>query len=114
MIHVGCTSTCDDTTPVNPNPPCTVNGPDEVCAGSSNDYTGPAGLISKEHVRQQPMGKLFNTITNGIRKMPGYADQISPEDRWAIALYLKALQRTRNATPHDLPSEEIAKLRELN
>ena len=36
--------------------------------------------------------------------MSGYESQIEPEDRWAIALYLKALQRSQNALPQDVPA----------
>jgi mono/diheme cytochrome c family protein len=43
-------------------------------------------------------GKLFNTITNGIRKMPGYASQITTKDRWAIVAYVRALQASQNAS----------------
>ncbi len=46
---------------------------------------------------QYPDGKLFNTITHGIRKMPGYGAQIKAEDRWAVVAYLRALQTSRNA-----------------
>ena len=35
-------------------------------------------------------GKLFNTITNGVRKMPGYSAQIPTRDRWAIVAYVPA------------------------
>ena len=45
-----------------------------------------------------PDGKLFNTISNGIRKMPGYASQIKAEDRWAIVAYVRALQMSQNAS----------------
>lgn len=46
---------------------------------------------------QYPDGKLFNTITHGIRKMPGYGAQITARDRWAIVSYVRALQQSRNA-----------------
>ena len=45
-----------------------------------------------------PDGKLFSTITNGIRKMPGYASQIKAKDRWAIVAYVRALQKSQNAS----------------
>jgi mono/diheme cytochrome c family protein len=64
-----------------------------------------------EAVTSQPVGRIFNTISNGIRKMPGYKEQITAEDRWAIVLYLKALQRSQKATPEDFPAD---KLRELS
>ena len=60
------------------------------------------------------MGQLFNTISNGVRKMPGYADQIKPADRWAIVLYMRALQRSRNASAADVPSDILTELRDLN
>ena len=100
-----------------------------VCHGRSGDGNGPVSVralpleqgtwvpptsIHAEHVREQPVGQLFHTITNGVRKMPGYADQIRPADRWAIVLYLRALQRGRNASAADLPPEELSKLRDLN
>lgn len=51
--------------------------------------------IAEPQIQQQPVGQLFNTISNGIRNMPPYASQIPPEDRWAIVLYLRALQRSQ-------------------
>jgi mono/diheme cytochrome c family protein len=62
-------------------------------------------------VRSQPVGQLFNTITNGIRTMPSYASQIPVEDRWAIVLYVRALQRSRAATLEDVPDELRDKIR---
>lgn len=65
-------------------------------------------------VRQQPAGKLFGTITGGVRRtigtestltMPPYASQIPVADRWAIVLYVRALQRSRGATIQDVPPQ---------
>ena len=56
-------------------------------------------------VRQQPVGQLYKTITEGIRTMPSYRGQIPVEDRWAVILYVRALQRSRNATLEDVPEE---------
>lgn len=61
-------------------------------------------------VREQPIGKLFNTITHGIRTMPAYGPQIPPRDRWAIVVYVLALQRSQNAVLDDLPPAEREKL----
>lgn len=62
-------------------------------------------------VRGQPVGRLFDTITHGRGKMPGYAAQIPVEDRWAIVLYVRALQRSQNASLDDVPPEVRPKLR---
>jgi mono/diheme cytochrome c family protein len=62
-------------------------------------------------VRAQPVGKLFNTITNGTGKMPSYASQIPVEDRWAIVLYVRALQRSQHASLEDVPAEIRPQLR---
>ena len=35
---------------------------------------------------------MFNTITNGVRKMPAYAHQVKVQDRWAIVAYVRVLQ----------------------
>ena len=34
-------------------------------------------------------------ITNGYGAMYSYADRVPPADRWAIAAYIRALQRTK-------------------
>ena len=54
---------------------------------------------------EQPVGQLFKTITEGIRTMPSYRSQIPAEDRWAILLYVRALQRSRHAAMQDVPEE---------
>ena len=36
----------------------------------------PAAQLTSDVIRAEPDGKIFNTITNGIRTMPSYRDQI--------------------------------------
>jgi mono/diheme cytochrome c family protein len=52
-----------------------------------------------------PNGQLFNTISNGYNTMMGYAAQIPQADRWAIVLYVRALQRSQNALLTDVPPD---------
>lgn len=66
--------------------------------------------IHEPEIRDQPVGQIFHTITYGIRNMAGYASQIPLEDRWAIAAYVKALQRSQFAQPGDVPSAELQRL----
>lgn len=65
-----------------------------------------------ENVRKLPIGRLYHTISNGVRKMPGYSAQIPPEDRWAIVLYLKALQKSRLTDAKTISDEEKRKIRD--
>jgi mono/diheme cytochrome c family protein len=59
-----------------------------------------------QNVREQPVGRLFHTITHGLNTMPSYAAQIPVADRWAILLYVRALQRSQNATIQDVPADQ--------
>ncbi|MFY9253191.1 MAG: quinol:electron acceptor oxidoreductase subunit ActD [Fuerstiella sp.] len=70
--------------------------------------------LHAEPIREQPVGQLYNTIANGVRKMPGYASQIPVRDRWAIISYLRALQKTRTATADEVPADVLPNMRELN
>ena len=91
-----------------------------TCHGLSGDGDGITSQLAFEReesqwvrplslhnpsVVDQPVGQLYQTITDGIRTMPGYTVQIPVEDRWAIVLYVRALQRSRNATIEDVPEE---------
>lgn len=68
--------------------------------------------FAQDYLRQMPIGQLFNSITNGIRNMPAYGPQIRTEDRWAILLYVRALQKSRGgAKVADLSPEERAALK---
>ncbi len=58
-----------------------------------------------------PNGQLFNTISNGFNTMMGYANQIPHADRWAIVLYVRALQRSQNATLEDVPPDQRGSIR---
>ncbi|UCF66766.1 MAG: cytochrome c [Acidobacteriota bacterium] len=71
----------------------------------------PPSSLHTELVRGREDGHLFNTITNGIRNMPGYGRQISVSDRWAIVAYVRALQRSQAATIEDVPAEIRPSLR---
>lgn len=52
-------------------------------------------------------GRLFNTITHGIRNMAAYGHVIGEEDRWAIILYIRALQRSQSAKLEDVPADKV-------
>ncbi len=62
--------------------------------------------LHQEVLLYKPVGELFDGVTRGIRNMPSYARQINTADRWAIILYLRALQRSRAAKLDDVPVAE--------
>jgi mono/diheme cytochrome c family protein len=70
----------------------------------------PPTSMHGDKVRGQAVGKIFNTISMGQGKMAPYAASISPKERWAIVLYIKALQRSRNSSVEDVPVEMRSKL----
>ena len=76
----------------------------------SEGWVQPSNL-HLETIVAQPHGQIFNTMSNGIRTMHGYAQQIPPEDRWAILLYLRAIQRSQDATLEDVPHEKRGTIR---
>jgi mono/diheme cytochrome c family protein len=65
-----------------------------------------------DRLRQAPLGHFFDVMTNGFGTMYSYADRITPQDRWAIVAYIRALQMSQNATLDDVPVEERSKLLE--
>lgn len=63
-----------------------------------------------DRLRQAPDGYYYDVITNGFGRMYSYASRIAPEDRWAIAAYVRALQLSQHAPLQDLPPQEQSKL----
>ena len=46
----------------------------------------PPPTFHSDRLRDIEDGHLYDVITNGIRNMPGYANQVPPDDRWKIVL----------------------------
>lgn len=63
-----------------------------------------------ERLRQVPIGYFFDVMTNGFAVMPSYAPQVPPEDRWAIAAYIRALQLSQHVDASSLTAEQRAAL----
>ncbi|MCX6549548.1 MAG: cytochrome c [Acidobacteria bacterium] len=64
----------------------------------------------QDRLRQAAPGYVFDVITNGFGAMPDYAGQVPVPDRWAIVAYVKALQRSQQATVADVPAADRARL----
>jgi len=74
----------------------------------------PAGNFHDNRVLNEPLSHYYYVIAYGFGAMPDYAAQITTEDRWAIAAYIRALQLTQNAKASDVPSgEKIEDLSEV-
>jgi hypothetical protein len=70
-----------------------------------------AANLHIDRLRAMPAGYFFDVMTNGFGVMPDYRAQVSIEDRWRIAAYIRALQLSHAATERDVPAGELERLR---
>jgi len=71
---------------------------------SEEGFPAPASYHDIE-IREKPVGDYFDAITNGQNAMYSFASQVTPEERWAVIAYIRALQYSQNAPFEDLPEE---------
>lgn len=57
-------------------------------------------------LREAPTTHFYDVITNGYGAMYSFAERVPPHDRWAIASYIRALQRSTAGHTSDLSAEE--------
>lgn len=89
-----------------------------VCHGPSGYGNGmivqrgfpPPPSFHEARLRQAAPGYFVDVMTNGFGKMYPFADRVTLEDRWAIAAYVRALQRSQNGAIADVPPAERAAL----
>ena len=72
-------------------------------------FPEPPSLHNKS-LTNAPVGHFFQVMTNGYGAMFPYANIGSVNDRWAIAAYLRALQRSQHAYAQDGPPATLARL----
>jgi len=65
----------------------------------------PPPSFHSDRLRQAPIGHFFDVITHGYGAMYPYAARVEPQDRWAIAAYIRTLQLSQNAKLDDVPQE---------
>jgi mono/diheme cytochrome c family protein len=63
-----------------------------------------------DRLRQVPDGHIYDVITNGFGAMQDYSAQITPNDRWAIVSYVRALQLSQNGKVDDVPADARGQL----
>jgi mono/diheme cytochrome c family protein len=74
------------------------------------DMAAVANLHDKRIV-EMPDGEIFNTITFGKSTMGAYGPIIPTGDRWAIVVYLRALQLSWLGSTNDLTAAQSAELK---
>ena len=84
--------------------------------GDGNGITKQYGMVATpsyhdDRLRRMAEGEIFNTITHGKNTMMSYADKLTPDDRWAVIAYVRALQRARNASIDDVPLDHRGDLK---
>jgi mono/diheme cytochrome c family protein len=72
-------------------------------------YKRPASFHD-QRLRDTGIGYFYDVISNGFGQMPDYAAQVAPADRWAIAAYIRVLQRSQTGTIQDVPAEHRGEL----
>jgi Cytochrome C oxidase, cbb3-type, subunit III len=74
----------------------------------------PAANLHDQVRRAQPLSHYFYVMTHGYGAMPDYSAQLTPEDRWAVAAYIRALQLSQSATQADVPTgAEVKDLKDI-
>jgi mono/diheme cytochrome c family protein len=63
-----------------------------------------------ERLREAPVGHFVNVMARGYGVMYPQSERVTPEDRWAIAAYIRALQLSQHAPLAAVPAEEQSQL----
>jgi len=70
----------------------------------------PPGNYHTDRLRKMPLGHFYDVITNGFGVMTPRAFQVEPNDRWAIAAYIRVLQLSQNAQMSDVPPDKVSEI----
>lgn len=81
------------------------------CHGGGGKGDGPVAMrgfpapppLTSQSALTMKDGRIFHVITHGQNNMPGYASQISAEDRWMAVVYVRSLQRPALAAAQSAP-----------
>lgn len=63
-------------------------------------------------LKAAPSSYFYDVMTNGFGAMSSYADQLTPEDRWKVAAYIRALQLSQGANAAELSENDKKKIAE--
>jgi mono/diheme cytochrome c family protein len=83
-----------------------------ACHGVLGDGASPVAMhmqlrppppLTSPKVREMPVGRLVRIVEEGYGLMPSYAGLLSPEERWAVVAYVRALQLSQSVELEALP-----------
>ena len=88
------------------------------CHGALGDGNGMIAMrgfkkppsYHEDRLRLAPASHFYDVITNGFGAMYNYATELTPEDRWKIAAYIRVLQLSQRAEFAQLPDDLKAKV----
>src|SRR5215468_7311867 len=88
------------------------------CHGKLGDGNGMIAMRGFRHpptyhqdrLRSAPTSHFYDVMTNGFGAMPSYAEVVTPEDRWKIIAYIRALQASQNAKAGELAEHDRREL----
>ncbi|HEX3862815.1 MAG TPA: cytochrome c [Stellaceae bacterium] len=66
--------------------------------------------LDEPRIVAAPTKHYVDVITDGYGIMYSFAERVGLHDRWAIAAYIRALQRARSATVADIPADQAKAL----
>ncbi|MCC6265354.1 MAG: cytochrome c [Bryobacterales bacterium] len=86
------------------------------CHGGGGKGDGPVAMrgfpapppLTSQSALEMKDGRIFHVITHGQNNMPGYASQISAEDRWKAVIYVRSLQRPALEAAQNAPASAAA------
>ena len=89
-----------------------------VCHGETGDGNGitksykmtATPSYHDDRLRQMPEGEIYQTIVWGKNNMGPYGSKLTLAERWAVVVYLRALQRSQNAAIDDVPVDRRGEL----
>jgi mono/diheme cytochrome c family protein len=55
--------------------------------------------LRSDSLAARPDGYIFDVATHGKGRMPAYAVELTPTERWAVIGYIRMLQQSRTLTP---------------
>ena len=80
-------------------------GDGDSVVASKMSLRAPPTLVD-DRIRAYTVTQIFTVATEGYGYMPKYDSEITAQDRWAIANYIKALQLSQHASLDDVPADK--------